>query len=83
MFYIYGSANSQATNRAENLLVVCKKKYKLFILGKDYTLQQLYRLVPDTEHVPHVYDGTKYIGGVKELYDYLYVKVKFDEENEK
>lgn len=83
MFYIYGAQKSQATTRAENLLIVCKKQYKVFILGKDYTVQQLHRLVPETECVPHVFDGTKYIGGVKELYDYLYVMVKFEEDSEK
>lgn len=81
MFYIYGAEKSHATNRAENLLVACKKKCKLFILGKDYTVQQLHILVPNTKCVPHIYDGTKYIGGVKELYDYLYVMAKFEEDD--
>jgi hypothetical protein len=80
MFYIYGAKNSLATEKAENLLIICQKDYKTFILGKDYTIQQLHRLIPETNHVPHIYDGPKYIGGLKELYDYLYTMIKFDEE---
>lgn len=82
MFYVYGASKSRATNVAENLLNVCEKKYKLFILGKDYTVQQLHKLVPNTTCVPHIYDGTKYVGEVKDLYDYLYVMVKFKEDDE-
>lgn len=80
MFYIYGAKNSKATNTAENLVITCDKQYKLFILGRDYTVDQLQKLVPETDSVPHIFDGTKYVGGIKQLYDYLYEMVKFDEE---
>lgn len=82
MFYIYGAKNSRATDKAEQLVVLCQKPYKLFILGQDYTVQQLQRLIPKTDSVPHIYDGVNYIGGTKELYDYLYTMVKFENEGE-
>ena len=75
-YYIYGAEGSRSTDRAETLLVVCRRDYKLFLLGQDYTINQLQKLVPNTDFVPHIYHGTKYIGGIKELYDYLYSEVK-------
>ena len=78
MFYVYGAKSSKATETAENLLIMCQMNYKVFILGKDYTVAQLQKLVPETDSVPHIYDGVNYVGGIKELYDYLYTMVKFD-----
>jgi hypothetical protein len=71
MFYVYGAYNSKATDNVELVLSVCRKPYKIFILGEDYTVHQLLRLVPGTQHLPHVYDGLKYIGGVSDLFQYL------------
>ena len=82
MFYVYGAKNSKATETAENLLIMCQMNYRLFILGEGYTVAQLQKLLPGTDSVPHIYDGVNYVGGTKELYDYLYTMVKFeDEEN--
>lgn len=72
MFFIYGAENSRACDKAEFLLYTMNLEYRLYIFGRDYTLKQLNRLVPGTTVVPHVYHGAKYIGGVKELYDYLH-----------
>lgn len=80
MFYVYGAKNSKATETAENLLIMCQMNYKVFILGQGYTIAQLQKLVPGTDSVPHIYDGVNYVGGIKELYDYLYTMVKFDGE---
>lgn len=77
MYYIYGAPNSKASDKAELLLTVCRKHYKLFVLGTDYTPAQLWKLVPETTVVPHIFEGATYIGGVKELYDYLYIDKKF------
>jgi hypothetical protein len=82
MYYIYGAKKSNATDKAENLLIVCNKQYKTFILGTDYTIDQLHRLIPGTETLPHIYDGTKYVGGLKDLYDYLYIATRFNEDEE-
>lgn len=79
MYYIYGAQGSIATDKAENLLLICKKDHKVFIFGKDYNIVQLQRLIPGTEVVPHIYLDTKYIGGLKELYDHLYSVVKFED----
>lgn len=81
MYFIYGALDSPASVKAETLLLMCNMEYKFFIFGKDYTLNQLQRLIPNTQTVPHVYCNTTYIGGVKELYDHLYSAVKFDGEN--
>ncbi len=72
MFFIYGAPNSRACEKAEFLLYTMNYEYRMYLYGIHYTLNQLRRLQPGTHTVPHVYDGTKYIGGVKELYEYLY-----------
>lgn len=77
-YYVYGAENSKTTNKVELLLTVCRRQYKLFILGQDYTIHQLQKLIPETNFVPHIYHDAKYIGGIKELYDYLYIEVKFE-----
>jgi hypothetical protein len=71
MFFIYGAENSRACDKAEFLLYTMNLEYRLYIFGRDYTIRQLHRLVPDATTVPHIYHGAKYIGGVKELYNYL------------
>lgn len=72
MFFVYGAPNSKACERAEFLLYTMGYDYRIYLYGIDYTLNQLQRLVPGARTVPHIYHGTKYIGGVKELYEYLY-----------
>ncbi len=72
MFFIYGAENSKACDKAEFLLYSMSLEYRLYIFGRDYTLKQLHRLVPDATTVPHIYHGAKYIGGVKELYEYIH-----------
>ena len=79
-YYVYGAEGSRTTNKVETLLTVCRRQYRLFILGRDYTIEQLRILVPDTNFVPHIYHDTKYIGGIKELYDYLYSEVKMEKQ---
>lgn len=82
MFFIYGAEGSKATERAEYILAMTGFHYKLFLLYKDYTREQLQRLQPDTNIIPHIYHNTKYVGTVKELYDYLYNEVKEREHGE-
>lgn len=53
-------------------------EYRMYLYGIHYTLNQLQRLQPGTQTVPHIYHGTKYIGGVKELYEYLYLSQDSD-----
>jgi glutaredoxin len=72
MFFIYGAPNSKACEKAEFLLYTMNYEYRMYLYEIDYTLNQLQRLHPGTQTVPHIYYGTKYIGGVKELYEYLY-----------
>lgn len=79
MYYIYGATDSPASVKAETLLLMCNMPYKFFVFGRDFTLNQLQKLVPDTQTIPHVYHDTTYIGGVKELYDHLYSVVKFED----
>jgi hypothetical protein len=80
LYYIYGAVDSPASLKAEQLLQICKRHYKFFVFGRDFTLNQLQRLVPETQTVPHIYCDTTYIGGVKELYDHLYSVVSFEDE---
>ena len=72
MFFIYAAPNSKACDKAEFLLYTMGYNYRIYLYGIDYTLNQLQRLIPGTNTVPHIYHGTKYIGGIKELYEYLY-----------
>jgi hypothetical protein len=72
MFFIYGAENSRACDKAEFFLYNMNLEYRIYIFGRDYTIKQLNKLVPGTSVVPHIYHGAKYIGGVKELYNYLH-----------
>lgn len=78
MFFIYGAPNSRACERAEFLLYTMNYEYRMYLYGIHYTLNQLQRLRPGTQTVPHIYHGAKYIGGVKELYEYLYLSQDSD-----
>ena len=72
MFFIYGAPNSRACEKAEFLLYTMNYEYRMYLYGIHFTLNQRQRLRPGTQTVPHIYHGTKYIGGIKELYEYLY-----------
>lgn len=76
MFFVYGAQGGKATGKAEYLLTMTGFPYRLFLLDKDYTRDQLERLIPGTRVVPHIFHNTKYVGTVKDLYDYLYNEVK-------
>jgi hypothetical protein len=82
-YFVYGAEESKTTWKVEMLLTVCRRDYKLFLLGRDYTREQLNILVPGTDFVPHIYHDAKYIGGIKELYDYLYSEVKIEKQVQK
>lgn len=71
MFFIYGAENSKACDKAEFMLYTLGVHYRMYIFGRDYTIKQLHRLIPGAETVPHIYHGVKYIGGIKELSQYL------------
>jgi glutaredoxin len=71
MFFIYGALNSKACDKAEFILHTLGYHYRMYHLGIDYTLAQLERLIPEVKTVPQIYHGTKYIGGVRELYEFL------------
>lgn len=71
MFFIYGANNSKACDRAELLLYTLGYDYRIYRIGIDYTIKQLERLVPGVKTVPQVYHGTQYIGGMRELYEFL------------
>jgi glutaredoxin len=78
MYFIYGAKNSIACEKAELLLHATRANYRFYIYGRDYTLNQLQRLVPGATTVPQIFFGTKYIGGIKELYDHIYTSENSD-----
>lgn len=78
MFFIYAAANSKACDRAEFILHTIGYDYRIYILGIDYTISQLERIIPGVKTVPQIYHGTKYIGGVKELYEFLQSSENFN-----
>ena len=47
-YFVYGAEESKTTWKVEMLLTVCRRDYKLFLLGRDYTREQLNILVPGT-----------------------------------
>lgn len=71
MFFIYGAENSKACDKAEFMLYTLGIHYRLYIFGRDYTIKQLNRIVPNVESVPQIFHGYNYIGGLKELIEYL------------
>lgn len=71
MFFVYGAYNSKACDKAEFLLYSMGLDYRLYIFGRDYTMNQLSKMIPGVNSVPQIFHGTKYIGGVRELYDYV------------
>lgn len=81
-YFVYGAEGSRTTNKVEMLLSICNRQYRLFILGKDYTKDQLNILVPETDFVPHIFQDAKYIGGIKELYDHLYSEMKIEKQKQ-
>lgn len=72
MFFIYGAEGSKACDKAEFILYTLGHEYRHYLYGRDYTLNQLQRIVPGATTVPQIFLGVKYIGGIKELYEYLY-----------
>jgi glutaredoxin len=78
MFFIYGASNSKACEKAELLLHATRANYRFYVYGRDYNLSQLQRLVPGATTVPQIFYGTQYIGGIKELYDYIYTSENTD-----
>ena len=48
-YYVYGAEGSRTTDKVETLLTICRRQYKLFILGQDYSIDQLRILVPDAK----------------------------------
>lgn len=78
MFFIYGALNSKACEKAELLLHAVRYDYRFYVYGRDYTLNQLQRIVPGATSVPQIFHGTKYIGGIKDLYDYIYTSENSD-----
>ena len=72
MFFIYGADGSRACDKAEFILFTLGHDYRHYVYGRDYTLNQLQKLVPGANSVPQIFLGAKYIGGIKELYEYLY-----------
>lgn len=72
MFFIYGKHNSKACDKAEFLLYTLGHEYRFYILGRDFTIAQFQRFLPGVDTVPQIFYNTSYIGGIKDLYEYLY-----------
>jgi glutaredoxin len=72
MFFIYGRLDSKACDKAEFLLYTLGYEYRFYVLGRDFTLKQFNRLLPNEDTVPQVFYNTKHIGGIRDLYEYLY-----------
>jgi glutaredoxin len=78
MFFVYGG-QGQASDKAEFILHALGYPYRFYTFRRDYTLAQLQKLVPNAKTIPHIFHGAKYIGGVQELYEYIYSNEVNDE----
>lgn len=79
MFFVYGKYNSKACDKAEFLLYTLGYEYRFYALGVDFTLDQFQRFMPGVNTVPQIFHNTDYVGGVKDLYEYLHKNKSFAE----
>lgn len=71
MFFIYGAKDSRACARAEFILQSLDYDYRAYRINIDYTISQLERLIPGVKTIPQIYFGTRPIGGLTGLYEFL------------
>lgn len=76
-FILYGKANCNFCRVAKQLLDSKNLPYDILLLSTDYTVKQLVKRIqestPDAEitSVPQIFHGNRYIGGAKELAEYV------------
>jgi glutaredoxin len=71
VFIIYGALESKACYRAEFCLRTLGCNYRVYYIGLHFTAAQIERLIPGVKTIPQIFYGTKYIGGLKELHEFL------------
>lgn len=72
---IYSKDNCPYCVQAKNLLKYKNIELKEYVLGKDYTKEQLLELLPNARTVPQIFLDEEYIGGFEDL------KRKLDNDN--
>ncbi len=72
MFKIYGTPQCTYCNQAKQLLAQHELSYEYLEIGKDVTKELLQLEVPVIiRTVPQIFYGDTYIGGYKEMLDYI------------
>lgn len=71
MITIYSRPNCTWCDQSKALLESEGLEYNELMLDLDVTVEQLKQLVPGAKSVPQIMDDGLYIGGFKELKEYL------------
>lgn len=71
MYTIYSTESCSYCKAAKQLLDARSLEYNELILGRDWTVEDLHKILPDAKTVPQVFDGQNYIGGFVDLAEHL------------
>lgn len=71
MITIYSRPGCRWCETSKSLLELKGIEYNELMLDVDITVDQLKQLVPGARSVPQIMDGGIYVGGYKELTEYL------------
>jgi glutaredoxin len=71
MITIYSRPGCKWCETSKSLLELKGIQYNELMLDLDITVEQLKKLVPGAKSVPQIMDDSIYIGGYKELVEYL------------
>ena len=71
MITIYSRPGCKWCETSKSLLELKGIEYNELMLDVDITVDQLKQLVPGAKSVPQIMDNEMYIGGYKELTEYL------------
>tara|TARA_R100000951_G_scaffold43974_1_gene37109 strand:- start:2682 stop:2906 length:225 start_codon:yes stop_codon:yes gene_type:complete len=71
MITIYSRPGCKWCETSKSILELKAIEYNELMLDVDITVEQLKELVPGAKSVPQIMDGGIYVGGYKELVEYL------------
>ena len=71
MFTIYSRPGCKWCNASKSFLESKSIEYNELMLDVDITVEQLKKLVPGAKSVPQIMNDSLYIGGYKELVEYV------------
>jgi len=60
--------------QAKNLLRQKQVEHKILVVGEDVTKEDMFKAVPNARSFPVILDNSDFVGGLKELKEYLLSK---------